>query len=417
MYEEILDYQPYGIAKFTKFGAYIYFNQQELTLRQLTKSDMDNLSIFTLYNEKEKKSLETLFELLLSGEKKEELFRYQQNDKFFQMRLIKDSNENIVSTLTDITEEQNMKKLLLQNENNIKQLNDAIKGSNIGIWDFFPQEGRIVANETWVTQKKYKSEDFRAKEELFSDVIDGLNKWASIVHPDDLEPTSKLIEKHLNGETEYYDAKFRMMCGDGKWRWIHDLGQVFQRDEEGNAIRMNGVHIDITNMKEIEFKLDSLSTLDYLTNVFNRKHYNTKISELLSLNKRYHTSFSILMYDIDNFKDVNDKYGHHVGDNVLIDMCKLVKSLLRDSDLLFRVGGEEFIILLPETNLKESEVVAEKIRKNVEQLITVKNNPITISIGLTEVTKHDTEDLIYQRVDKLLYVSKYNGKNKVTSVL
>ena len=417
MYEELLDSQPFGIAKFTKFGNYIYYNQQELNLRQLSEFNINHLSLFTLYNTEDKERLEHIFQLLLSSTQKELFFEYQQNNKFFQMRLIKDSDENIISTLTDITEQNNLKKTLHQKEENIKQLNDAIVGSNIGIWDFFPQQDRIIANKTWVTQKKYKSEDFRLKEELFSDINDGLTKWASLVHPDDLEPTTKLIEKHLNGETKFYDAKFRMICGDGKWRWIHDIGKVFERDAKGNAIRMNGVHIDITEMKELEFKLDSISSIDELTNVYNRKHFNTKISELLSSYKRYNTNFSIIMYDIDNFKSVNDIYGHHTGDNILIDMSKLVKSLLRNNDLLFRVGGEEFVILLPETNLNESKIVAEKIRKTVSELITVKDKPITISIGLTEVNKNDTDDLIYQRVDKLLYISKEKGKNRVSSHL
>jgi len=270
MYQEILDEQPFGIAKFTRDGHYLYYNRKELDFRQLSESDINQLSIFTLYTKEDARSLETIFELLLSSKDKELFFKYEQNNRYFQMRLINDSEENILSTLSDITKEHNKENKLLENEENIKRLDDAVRGANIGVWDFFPQEGRIVANEMWVTQKKYKSEEFRLSNELFSDVNDGLNKWASIVHPDDLEATTKLIEKHLNGETKFYEAEFRMMCGDGKWRWIHDLGRVFQRDKEGNALRMNGVHIDITKMKELKVQLIQQSHL-------------AKVGEMLSM--------------------------------------------------------------------------------------------------------------------------------------
>lgn len=160
--------------------------------------------------------------------------------------------------------------------------------------------------------------------------------------------------------------------------------------------------------------IENMTITDELTNTYNRKFYNQKISELISLHARYQTPFSIIMFDIDNFKYINDTYGHKMGDEILIELSNLVKSYLRDTDYLFRVGGEEFIILLSETNIKEAKLVAEKIRKNVSEL-KVKTKQITISLGLTQILDNDTEELIYQRVDGLLYYSKKNGKNKITT--
>lgn len=161
--------------------------------------------------------------------------------------------------------------------------------------------------------------------------------------------------------------------------------------------------------------IQTITITDELTKIYNRKFYNEKVSELLSLYKRYNTPFSVIMYDIDDFKHINDTYGHTVGDKVLIEMSELVQSLIRDTDYLFRIGGEEFIILISETSLEEAKLVAEKIRKNVSKLNTIKDETITISLGLTEVKPNDTEDLLFQKVDGLLYNSKKNGKNRVSA--
>ena len=110
------------------------------------------------------------------------------------------------------------------------------------------------------------------------------------------------------------------------------------------------------------------------------------------------------MYDIDDFKKINDEYGHSIGDDVLVEMSKLIKAHIRDSDYIFRIGGEEFIVLLTETQIDKAKLVAEKIRDSVENdLKTINDKKITISIGLTEVNENDMEDIIFKRVDELLY--------------
>ena len=253
---KIFNRQPIGIAELNPLdGKYLFFNEQERILRKLTFSEMQSVSIFELLCEDESEKLRTIFEkCAASSIDQEYFFKYKSNECTFEMRLVKSNSGNIISALTDITYHHQLEEKQLIDKENIQCLSDAITGANIGCWDFYPQENRIIASETWVTQKKYKDEDFRVNTELFSDVIDGLTTWASIVHPDDLEETNKLIEKHLNGETEVYDAKFRVKCGDNQWRWIHDIGRVFVRDKDGTAIRMNGVHIDITERKQAELR-------------------------------------------------------------------------------------------------------------------------------------------------------------------
>ncbi len=184
--------------------------------------------------------------------------------------------------------------------------------------------------------------------------------------------------------------------------------------KEDNFLLEELNYLDDTFISQFK-KVKALSYTDELTQINNRKSFNKRISESISLYNRYKTPFSILMYDIDDFKKVNDTYGHSVGDKVLIEMTNLVKNLIRENDYIFRVGGEEFVIILSDTNIDESQSVAEKICKEVSELEIIENEKITISIGLIEVKNGDTEDSIFKRVDSLLYFSKLNGKNRVST--
>ncbi len=176
-----------------------------------------------------------------------------------------------------------------------------------------------------------------------------------------------------------------------------------------------GITRDITELYLNEQKFKAQTYTDELTQLNNRKSYNERLIELLSLKKRYNKSFSVLMYDIDNFKNINDTYGHNVGDTVLVKMSELVKSHLRENDYIFRIGGEEFIILLTETNIEDAKKVASKISKSIEgDLKHITDKTITVSIGVSEINESDNEDTIFKRVDDLLYKSKNNGKNTIS---
>lgn len=166
-----------------------------------------------------------------------------------------------------------------------------------------------------------------------------------------------------------------------------------------------------------ETKIKSQEALyDELTKIQNVKGYKKEILKQLSFFQRYKIPFSLIMFDIDNFKDVNDTYGHRVGDIVLQDLVETVNFNLRKNvDSLFRVGGEEFVILCSNTSLKDAINVAEKIRRDIKlNLNSIKDKVITISVGVSEAITNDNEDTIYQRTDKLLYQSKHDGKNRVS---
>ncbi|MEA1982208.1 MAG: diguanylate cyclase [Campylobacterota bacterium] len=163
-------------------------------------------------------------------------------------------------------------------------------------------------------------------------------------------------------------------------------------------------------------KLEDETTTDHLTRLKNRKYFYKKFREAINVYKRYKTPFSLILYDIDNFKKINDEHGHKVGDTVLIQMSQLVESIIRESDTLCRVGGEEFTIILPQNTLSDAKESAEKIRLSVEKnLHSILGRPITISMGVAEFEESDTEDTLFIRTDKNMYRAKNNGKNQVTA--
>lgn len=323
---EMVNQQPYGIAELTADeGRYLFYNKAEQQIRHLSDSDMSTLSLFDLYPPDQSETLRLIFKQCSSSSEGQQFyFKYQKDQHSYLMRLCRSSSDTIISSLSDISDLCHLKEQYQKDQETIKCLNDAVNGANIGCWDFYPQEGRIIANKAWVTQKKYRDEDFRVNDQVFSEVIDGLDRWSSLVHPDDLEATVELINKHLRGETDIYDATFRMKCGDGEWRCIHDVGQVFQRDEQGVAIRMNGVHIDITESHKLEEEVKKLAVTDALTGLMNRRNFKYLFEALYERAKRENTLFCLLLIDVDHFKSSNDTYGHFKGDMALKRIGKVL---------------------------------------------------------------------------------------------
>lgn len=159
----------------------------------------------------------------------------------------------------------------------------------------------------------------------------------------------------------------------------------------------------------------NLSNTDSLTQVNNVKAYKETVEHALALKKRYNIPFSMIILDIDDFKAINDEYGHRIGDVVLIELCFVIQKCIRTTDVLFRIGGEEFVILCHNTALSKGAEVSHKVRETIEHtLSTLPERNVTISAGVTEAQTDDTEDTLFRRADGLLYCSKEGGKNRVS---
>ncbi|MBD3830816.1 MAG: diguanylate cyclase, partial [Arcobacter sp.] len=166
-------------------------------------------------------------------------------------------------------------------------------------------------------------------------------------------------------------------------------------------------------LEEAKAELTILSSTDYLTKLDNRKNIDSVLKINENMYKRYKDNFSVILLDIDDFKKVNDNYGHLVGDNVLIEFAKILTKYTRQTDIVGRWGGEEFIIICPKTNLEETLILAQKLREKIASHNFGIVGTKTASIGVTTFRENDTITELLSRVDDALYLAKSKGKNRV----
>ncbi|NQZ32459.1 MAG: GGDEF domain-containing protein [Oceanospirillaceae bacterium] len=173
----------------------------------------------------------------------------------------------------------------------------------------------------------------------------------------------------------------------------------------------------ITINKNLQKELLRQSISDPLTHCYNRRHLDTTLEQTTHLYQRTQDAVSILLIDIDHFKQINDQLGHLVGDDILRQMVKTIQEHRRASDMLFRYGGEEFILLLPEANHKHAMLIAEKTRKFISDIqLPTKHQGLTVSIGVSEFTPSMSADDWIKQADVALYKAKNSGRNKVCSI-
>ena len=194
---------------------------------------------------------------------------------------------------------------------------------------------------------------------------------------------------------------------DGKIYYFIVRASLLFKNKEYASI----IFSDVTKEENYKKVLEVLSVTDGLTGLKNRRYFEQKFKDEISRSHRYKHSLSLVMLDIDYFKKVNDEHGHGVGDNVLVEYTKLISSMLREGDVFSRIGGEEFMIILPETSKEDAKNIAEKLCFAVENYKKVL--PITMSFGVTQYLSGEDMEYILKRVDDALYEAKETGRNKV----
>ncbi|WP_019029495.1 sensor domain-containing diguanylate cyclase [Colwellia piezophila] len=294
------------------------------------------------------------------------------------------------------------------------QLELVIKSTGVGIWDWHVQSGRTIFNERWANIIGYTLNELSPI---------SIETWIKYAHPDDLEKSERLLKEHWAGKTDYYLFESRMKHKNGHWIWVYDTGQVIEWESDGVPKRMIGTHLDITEKKVSLAKLDDankkllkLSYLDSLTEIPNRRAYEAKLAEEIVVAKRANKPLSILMIDIDHFKEFNDNYGHEKGDEVLFKVAQVIKNQLpRKTDFVARYGGEEMVAILPYTHLEGAVKAAQKIiqaviNENIEHSYSKTNEILTVSIGVSS-TDSNFEQL-FEYADSAMYEAKNNGRNR-----
>ncbi|MGG5290635.1 GGDEF domain-containing protein [Pseudomonas shirazensis] len=248
-----------------------------------------------------------------------------------------------------------------------------------------------------------------------SRVLADFNEWRDSIYPDDLEYAERsLAQVLLQGAVE--DREYRIINAAGEIRWLSDKCYINQQ-QDGDRVIVVGIAEDITEKKQLESELQRLATTDVLTQSSNRRHFFECANQAFTAAREDGTPLSFLLLDIDDFKLINDTYGHQQGDQVLQHIADSGKAVLRRGDVFGRIGGEEFAAVFPGCEAEVAEQIAERLQREIQRLSFSHGEErfgVTISQGLTSLRDEDLSlDSLFARADAAMYQAKRMGKNQI----
>jgi len=313
-------------------------------------------------------------------------------------KIMVDSVESIYARVRNIDEEKKTQQALVQEREKLDSLiNDMGERFVVFSHDI---EGNLL----------YVSDGFKSVFGVSSRKVHNFNftKWTQNSIQLWLDNTAYLLKN--KSKNQQFEMSF--IHPDGNERFISITSHIGY-DKKNNIETIDGIIENITEQKVIELFIKEQAITDQLTGLYNRHKTNEVIIDEIQRSKRYDTSFCIAILDLDNFKQVNDTYGHLNGDKVLITIATILKEHKRSTDTIGRWGGEEFLIIAPHTELDGMNALAQKIRKAIEICKFTDMRNITASFGVTINTKDDTTHTLLARADSALYKAKDKGRNQV----
>ncbi|MBP2663373.1 MAG: hypothetical protein H6Q71_1321 [Firmicutes bacterium] len=275
-----------------------------------------------------------------------------------------------------------------------------LEGSHDVLWDWDLINDKRTISTRWKEVMGFTEESFV-----------NLQMWCKAIHPEDLPGVDKALERHLLGLTPYYVCEHRCINAGGEFRWLLARGKALL-DGKGNPIRLAGSYTDITEMKVQEDKLYRHAYYDRLTGLPNSSQFNEKVSSILSQSDLM--SGGIFYIDLDNFKLINDSYGHDWGDLFLVALAKRVEQVMPPGGLFCRMGGDEFVALLPGITAKEASNFARTILGVMHEPFEINSILFftTASLGIVLYPEQGNEVAeLLRKADTAMYHAKESGKN------
>ena len=315
----------------------------------------------------------------------------------------KDESERIqavVATFSDITQRIETEQALRESQ---ERLSLAIEGAKLGMWDWNLEAHDLSFNKIAARILGYR------ENEIASDV----SSVRALTHPEDDAHLVDEMEAHLAGTRPFFEADVRMRRKSGGYIWTNMRGRVTERDSRDKPLRVTGMLMDISRRKELEAELERLATTDELTGLFNRRYGIDAVKNEIARAQRSGRPLSLILLDIDHFKGVNDRFGHDVGDKVLGDLAGLLRERLRRTDTAARWGGEEFAVILPETDCADGRRFAGELLARMEEIKTPDGEGISASFGVVDYRGDESASELVKRADRLMYRAKQAGRARV----
>lgn len=308
--------------------------------------------------------------------------------------------EAVVATFSDITRRHIAELKLRDSE---ERLSLAMSGAKLGFWDWNLQGKRFSFSESAAGLLGYERHE----------VAEDRRAILQLVHPGQRMQLIRRMQAHLDAHSQDFEMDLRMRRSDGEHAWINARGRVVTRCDDGRPLRLAGTIMDIGDRKRLEARLHELATVDGLTGLFNRRHGQEWLDAALNTADRVGHCLGLALLDIDHFKQVNDRFGHDVGDRILRDLSALLKNRIRRTDAAARWGGEEFAVLLPDTGRAGTLRFAEELLVAIRSITTPDGQPITASLGAVTYRSGESSSELIKRADRLMYRAKNSGRNRV----
>ncbi len=294
-------------------------------------------------------------------------------------------------------------RLLKKAQENEERYFLAAMGSRDGLWDWNFLTHQIYLSPRWKMMLGYEEGEIGGSPE----------DWFGLIHPEDLPKFKKEIDRHLQGETPHFANEHRLRHKDGRYRWVLSRGLAI-KDKKGQPTRMAGSLTDITRHKNLEQVLALQAYYDNMTGLPNRALFMKLLSQACDRLQRLPSSLLALFYlDLDRFKYVNDSLGHPAGDRLLVEFAQRLKAAVRPYDVVGRMGGDEFTVLLEELHSpKEAVEIAERIQEAARVPYLLREGQVqtgvSIGIAFSDRAEGESEKLL-KDADSALYQSKSEG--------
>lgn len=294
-------------------------------------------------------------------------------------------------------------KKLHENEERMKL---ALSGADEGTWDLDIPTGRLNFDSQWGRILGYTSDSERPHY---------FDEWSRLIHIEDKDRVLKAMQDHVEGLKPEYKSEYRIRSSSGTVKWVAGHGKAVSRDHAGKAVRIVGVTRDITKKKQAEDTIWLMAHTDYLTGLPNRAMFYDRLKQSIAHAKRHNKKLALLFMDLDGFKQINDQFGHDIGDALLCEVAKRLSRIIRVEDTVARTGGDEFIFVLNDIpDAENAAVVANKIIDSVGEKFVFANKTALIgcSIGIA-VFPDDSVNMetLITKADDAMYKAKVQGKS------
>lgn len=282
---------------------------------------------------------------------------------------------------------------------------------NLGHWYWNIKTNEVTFNPLKITTLGYDKNEIpkQVTYQFFTDKL----------HHEDYEKAMEAMRNHIYGKASVYEVEYRIQAKDGKYKWYYDLGKITQYDDTGKPLFIAGIVFDITDKKEMQQELEyknkilaEMSAIDGLTQISNHRSLVEFLKSEIVEASRLDRPLSIAIFDIDNYKEVNDCNGHICGDQVLVEVAAIINENIRNTDLAGRYGGDEFMVVFSNADIMKASNIAERIKQAVDRNCFIDGLEITISGGVKQYNGESLSEFIHS-ADMNLYEAKNNGKNQI----